>query len=245
MNLFRIAALSACIAAGATPALAQDDPASPWSGEGALTAGVTTGNTETSDVGLALKLSHDGGDWIQSGEFAADYGETDSVETKNRMFAAGQIDRVFDERLSGYGRLTWERDEFSGFENRYFVGFGLAWKAINSDAMKWTVEGGPGYKVDEIRATLTTPAETEESFGARAGSKFEYKFNDAVSLSNNTEVVYSQTSTQISNIIALTANLWGNLSARVSLDVRHDTDPLPGFESTDTATKFSLVYKIG
>ncbi|MEZ6030112.1 MAG: DUF481 domain-containing protein [Hyphomonadaceae bacterium] len=167
MNLFRIAALSACIAAGATPALAQDDPASPWSGEGAFTAGVTTGNTETSDVGLALKLRHDGGDWIQSGEFAADYGETDSVETKNRMFAAGQIDRVFDERLSGYGRLTWERDEFSGFENRYFVGLGPAWKAIDSDAMKWTIEGGPGYKVDEIRATLTTPAETEESFSAR------------------------------------------------------------------------------
>ena len=30
----------------------------------------------------------------------------------------------------------------------------------------------------------------------------------------------------------------------VSFDVRHDTDPLPGFEPTDTTTKFSLVYKI-
>jgi putative salt-induced outer membrane protein len=36
----------------------------------------------------------------------------------------------------------------------------------------------------------------------------------------------------------------GNLSARVSSDVRHDTDPLPDFEATDTATKFWLVYKI-
>lgn len=146
--------------------------------------------------------------------------------------------------MEGYTRLTWERDEFSGFENRYFAGVGVAFQAIETDATQWTLEGGPGYKIDEIRETLTTPASTEESVGARAGSKFKHAFNDRVSLTNNTEVVYSQTSTQISNGIALDANLMGNLSARVSLDVRHDTDPLPNFEATDTATKFSLVYKI-
>lgn len=245
MNFIRKIALPLLIAAAGAPAFAQDAPPPEWTGEGALNAGVTTGNTETTDLGLGVKLRHDGGDWTQSGEFVADYGETESVETRNRLFAAGQVDRVFDSTLSGYGRLTWERDEFSGFENRYFAGVGLAWKAIDADAMKWTLEGGPGYKIDEVRATLTTPSETEESLGVRAGSKFDYKFNDAVSLSNNTEVVYSQTSTQIINVVALTANLWGNVSGRVSFDVRHDTDPLPGFESTDTATKFSLVYKLG
>lgn len=241
MRLYCIAGLSLVAAA---PAFAQDAPPPAWTGEGAFSAGVTTGNTDTTDLGLGIKLRHEGGEWIQSGEFIADYGETDSVETRNRLFAAGQVDRIFDPRLSGYGRLTWERDEFSGFDNRYFAGIGLAWQAIESDALKWTLEGGPGYKIDEVRATLTTPAETDESFGARAGSKLDYAFNESVSVSNNSEIVYSQTSTQISNILALTANLWGNVSARVSLDVRHDTDPLPGFEATDTSTKFSLVYKI-
>lgn len=244
MKIIRIATLSLLVAAAA-PAFAQDAPPLEWTGEGAFNAGVTTGNTETTDLGIGLKLKHQGDNWVQYGELAADYGETDNIETKNRIFAAGQVDRIFDDRLSGYGRLTWERDEFSGFDNRYFAGFGAAWKAINGDATKWTLEGGPGYKIDEVRATLTTAASTEESVGVRAGSKFEHKFNDAVSLSNNTEVVYSEASTQVSNIVALTANLWGNLSARVSLDVRHDTDPLPGFESTDTATRFSLVYKVG
>lgn len=244
MNMFRVFALPLLVLSAA-PALAQEAPPPAWTGEGAFNAGFTTGNTETTDIGLGLKLRHDGGDWVQSGEFAADYGETDNVESRNRLFAAGQVDRIFDPQLSAYGRLTWERDEFSGFENRYFAGLGLAWKAVDTDAMKWTIEGGPGFKVDEVRETLTTPAETEESFGVRAGSKFDYKFNDAVSLGNSTEIVYAQTSTQITNVIALTANLWGNLSARVSLDIRHDTDPLPDFEATDTATKFSLVYKIG
>jgi len=242
MKLIHVAALSLLLAA---PAFAQDAPPPEWSGEGAFNAGVTSGNTETTDLGVGLKLKHQGDNWIQYGELAADYGETDSVETKNRIFAAGQVDRIFDDRFSGYGRLTWERDEFSGFDNRYFLGFGAAWKAFDSDITKWTIEGGPGYKIDEIRETLTTPASTEESIGVRAGSKFEHRFNDAVTLSNNTEIVYSDASTQVGNILALTANVWGNLSARVSLDVRHDTDPLPGFEATDTATRFSLVYKVG
>jgi len=242
MKLIHVAALSLLLAA---PAFAQDAPPPEWSGEGAFNAGVTSGNTETTDLGVGLKLKHQGDNWIQYGELAADYGETDSVETKNRIFAAGQVDRIFDDRFSGYGRLTWERDEFSGFDNRYFLGFGAAWKAFDSDITKWTIEGGPGYKIDEIRETLTTPASTEESIGVRAGSKFEHRFNDAVTLSNSTEIVYSDASTQVGNILALTANVWGNLSARVSLDVRHDTDPLPGFEATDTATRFSLVYKVG
>lgn len=243
MNFVRIAGISVLMTMAA-PAFAQDAPPPEWSGEGGLNAGVTSGNTETSDLGLGVKVKHQGGDWIEAGEFTADYGKTDGVETKNRLLAAGQVDRILDERVSGYGRLTWERDEFSGFENRYFAGLGLAFKVLDTDPTKWTVEGGPGYKVDEVRATLIDPASTEQSLGVRGGSRFSYQLNDAVAVSNDTEVVYSRTSTQISNVIALTANLWGNLNARISFDVRHDTDPLPGFESTDTSTKFSLVYKI-
>lgn len=215
-----------------------------WSGEGAFNAGFTTGNTETRDAGVRILAKHKGKLWTQTGEFTADYGQQDDIESKNRLAAAGQLDRIFNEQWNGYTRLTWERDEFSGFENRYFAGVGVAFQAVETEQTQWTLEGGPGYKIDEIRATLTTPASTEESVGARAGSKFKHAFNERVSVSNNTEVVYSDTSTQISNIAALDAGLMGNLSARVSLEVRYDTDPLPEFEKMDTATKFSLVYKI-
>ncbi len=238
-TLFRIVPFLAASLAAPSAFAQTVTPA--WTGEGALNAGVTTGNTETTDIGLALKLRHAGAQWAQSGEFSADYGETEDVESKNRLAAAGQVDRFFSERLSGYVRLTWEQDEFSGFEQRYFAGVGAAWKTIDTENTKWTIEGGPGYRVEEIRAT----GETEENLGARAGSRFSHAFNENVSVSNNTEAVYSDTSTQITNTVALTANLMGNLSARLSLDVRHDTDPPPGFEATDTATKASLVYKIG
>lgn len=247
MKLVRLASLAAIAAVPALPALAQTPAttqADKWTGEGAFNAGFTTGNTETRDAGVALKVKHVGGEWTQLGEFAFDYGDTNEIETKNRIFAAGQIDRSFGPQWSGYTRLTGESDQFSGFENRYFLGVGAAFKAVDTPTTKWTLEGGPGYKIDDLRATLTTPASTEESISGRAASRFSHDFNERVKFTDTTEVVTSDTSTQISNGAALTANIMGNLSARVSLDVRHDTDPLPGFEPTDTTTKFSLVYKI-
>lgn len=242
MKHVRLASLAALAAVPALPAMAQTEDK--WTGEGAFSAGFTTGNTETRDAGVAIKAKHVGGDWTQVGELAFDYGDTDEVETKNRFFAAGQIDRSFGDQWSGYTRLTGERDQFSGFEHRYFLGVGAAFKAVDTPATKWTLEGGPGYKVEDLRATPTTLASTEESISGRAASRFSHDFNERVKFTDTTEVVTSDTSTQVSNSAALTANIMGNLSARVSLDVRHDTNPLVGFEPTDTATKFSLVYKI-
>jgi putative salt-induced outer membrane protein len=66
-----------------------------------------------------------------------------------------------------------------------------------------------------------------------------------VTLTNNTDVLYAEESTQIGNVIALTASLSDTLSARVSLDVRHDTNPPLGFEDTDTTTKVAIVYGFG
>lgn len=57
----RLAAISLLICTSAS-AFAHDAPPPQWTGEGAFTAGVTTGNTETTDVGRGLKLRHEGGE---------------------------------------------------------------------------------------------------------------------------------------------------------------------------------------
>ncbi|WP_427789875.1 DUF481 domain-containing protein [Brevundimonas diminuta] len=237
----------ALIAAVASPALAQE---AVWTGEGSFGAGFTSGNTDTSDMGLGLKLSRKTGDWKVALEALADYGKTDGVETKNRMFLAGQADRDFGPRAYGFGRASHERDEFSGFESRTFLGAGAGYRVIVSERTNWAVEGGPGVKFDEVRQTtlpgpVVVPGETETSFSFIAGSRFSHAFNDSVKLTNDTNVLYAKTSTQLTNSLAVTAALTGALSARFSIDVRHDTDPPFGFDKTDTATRVSLVYGFG
>ena len=249
---FAASALAAFgVAAGAG---AQDADTSQWSGEGSLSAGVTTGNTDTTDIGLGLDIGRDIGLWAVGVQASVDYGETDGEETKNRIFLNGNLDRQLTDKLFSFGQISYEIDEFSGFDSRLFVGGGLGYEIFNSDQVQWSVRGGPGLKVDEIEAvldestspaTVLIPSETEESFGATASSTYAYQFNDNVSFTNDTNVLYADTSTQIGNITALTASLTNTLSARVSYEVRHDTDPVDGFESTDTISRVSLVYGFG
>lgn len=257
MNFSRISKLAAlAIAAGlvTTAALAEDEANKGWVGEGALSAGLSTGNTETTDFGLAIKADRDTGIWTFGGELAGDYSETDNTETRNRIFAALHLDRQLNDRLFGFGSVSHERDEFSGFESRTFVGGGLGYEIFQGDALKWSVRGGPGYKIDEVEAeldlttvpaTVLTPATTEESVSFVGESNWHYDFNDNVALSNETKVLYAQESTQFKNIIALTAQLNGSLSARVSFEARHDTNPPLGFEDTDTVSRVALVYGFG
>jgi len=239
----------------AVPAHAQDaDSNNGWSGEGSLSAGATTGNTETTDLGLGLDVARTANVWTVGLKASADYGETDGAETKNRIFLGTNLDRQINDKLFGFGQLSYERDEFSGFESRTFIGGGLGYEVFSSDATQWTVRGGPGLKIDEIEAVLDTTtvpatvvsqAMTEESFGATAESSFSHLFNDNVTFTNDTTILYAETSTQIGNIAALTASLTNTLSARVSFEVRHDTDPVMGFEDTDTISRVSLVYGFG
>ncbi|MFT4954405.1 MAG: putative salt-induced outer membrane protein [Brevundimonas sp.] len=231
----------------AGPAFAQD---ATWTGEGSFGAGVTTGNTDTSDFGLGLKLGRQAGPWTVSLEAVAEYAETDGAETKNRMFFAGQVDRDFTDRIYGFGRASYEQDEFSGFENRAFVGVGVGYRILLGEQTTWAVEAAPGVKLDEVRETVLpgpviTPAYSDTSFSVIGASRLAHDFNDNVKLTNDTTVTYAETSTQIENRLAVTAALGAALSARFSVDVRHDTDPPFGFEDTDTATRVSLVYAFG
>lgn len=249
MMIRSTATLALCLSGSALVASAQDG----WSGEGSFSAGYTTGNTETTDLGLAVKLDREAGLWTYSAEAAADYGETDEIETKNRWFLAGEVDRQLGDRLFGFARTSYERDEFSGFDSRFFIGGGLGYEVLNGNATSWSVQGGPGLKIDEVKETtvtvngapVTTPASTEQSFSLVGSSEFSHQFNDAVRFSNDTDVIYAEESTQIGNVSALTASLTNTLSARFSFEVRHDTNPPPGFEATDTVTRASVVYTFG
>lgn len=225
-------------------AMAQEE-ATGWTGEGSLSAGVTTGNTETTDLGLAFDVNRDYGVWAVGARASADYGETDGTETKNRFFLGGNVDRQINDKLFGFGQVSYEQDEFSGFESRSYIGGGLGYEIFSGDALNWTVRAGPGLKIDEVLDPVTGDVNTEESVGASAQSNYAYQFNDNVGFTNDTTVLYAETSTQIGNITALTASLTDTLSARVSFEVRHDTDPVEGFEDTDTISRVSLVYAFG
>jgi putative salt-induced outer membrane protein len=159
-----------------TPAAAQDG----WSGEGSFSAGTTTGNTETTDLGLGVVLGKEAGVWTYGLEANADYGEIDGLESRNRVFLSGNIDRQIAVRLFGFASTSYENDQFSGYDSRIFVGGGLGYEILQGEVTSWSVRGGPGLKIDEVKRIVDTSvvpasiidAETQESFSITAASDF-------------------------------------------------------------------------
>lgn len=278
-----ILATAVCLAFSGAAAMAQTQAPPPsssfwsgWTGEGALGAGITTGNTENIDVGIGVKLAKEFDPWKVSLEGGYDFARQtvdintdaeDSVTTVNRWYLGGQAQRNFTDRLYGFGNIRYEEDDFSGFDSRLFVGVGAGYHVFKEKPLTWSLEVAPGYRrsviadvvepgvdavidpgppeviiVPAIPETIITPGFTANDFAIRGSSRFLYDFNDYVTFTNDTDVIWTNTSTQTINTAALTAKLSDKLSGRVSFEVRNDTNPPDGFVSTDTATRVSVVY---
>ena len=240
---------SFCLIAAAVSSTPLTTHAVEWDGEGTLSAGFSSGNSNTSDAGIGIKTQRDGIDWRTNINATLDYGETEGIESKNRTFVSLQSDRKFARDIwSAYGRTSFERNEVAGLQHRIFLGTGLGYRPLDGDIVEWSLEGSPGIKFErrlEDRDTETPYYDDTETFAMRAGSRFAYQLNEHVKFANDTNLIYSDQSTQIRNDLSLTAALVQNISARLSFDVRHDTEPPQNVEPTDTSTRISLVYGFG
>lgn len=242
-NLIMSAAVSACMI---STAYAQDGDGDGWTGEASLTGSKTTGNTETTDVGLGLKLKNENGLWRHKFKANADYGEASGENNKQRFALGYQVDRDINERLYVYGNADYYQDDFGAFKSGYFVGGGAGYKVILPEPINWNLEGGPGYRSQKSRLVLNNPTGLpsirENEFAVRGFSDFDWQINEQVSFYNDTEIIWSDSDTYIWNEVGLTANLIGNLAARASFRIDNHSDVPAGREKTDTITRFGVVY---
>jgi putative salt-induced outer membrane protein len=222
------------------------------SGDVSLAGTGKTGNTESTDISLGLKLRHETDRWRQLFGGNYDWGSADEEDTKNRLAATYELARLLTPRLYTFGRTAYEQDQFSGYEYRAVAGGGLGYDVLTHQARRWSLQGGPAYRIDEVEASydpdtgvLLAPAERQTSVALNLGSRFDALLNDAVTFNNTTDVTSSADTNTFLNSASLTAAIMGPLEARFSFDVLHDTSPPLGAEKTDTTTRAALVYTFG
>ena len=229
-------------------AQAEDGLLSGWSGESSLTGAVTTGNTETTDIGLGLKLQKESGVWRHKFNALADLGRANGLQNRRRFDLGYQIERDVNDRLYIYGNGDYYKDDFGAFQEGYFIGAGAGYKVVVPEPLSWNVEGGAGFRSQEtqdpVPPALLPLSVTDEEFALRGFSDLDYKLNENVSLYNDTEILWASSDTYIWNEFGLTAQLTGNLAARASFRVDHHTDVAPELENTDTVTRFGIVYTL-
>ena len=230
-----VAAISAEQAAAREARLADAGFLDNWSGSGELGASLATGNSDTKTFAAGLLLEKDGLTIRHKVNAAADVQKSNGITNQERYLAGYQLDWKFSGRAYAYGRLEYERNSQAGINRRFVESAGIGYTVIDSPSIKWDVEGGPA-----LRQTRFVDF-SESSFAVRAGSNFLWRLSDTTNFTNNT-AVFIEGSSSLTNTTALTAKLFGALSARVAFNIAWEEEPPLGLEKEDTLTRFTLVY---
>ena len=210
-----------------------------WVGEASLTANRTTGNTDTTNVGVGLKLDNVGEQWRHKFVTSADYGTVNSVRNRERFNLGYQMERDISDRIFGFGTADYYYDDFGAFTDGYFVGGGLGYTIYEGKPIGWSVTTGVGYRSQTSALDIIS-----NEFAVNAESDFDWKINEQVSAYNDSGVLWSDSDTYLWSEAGLTANLMGNLAALASFRIDHHSDVPFGTEKTDTITRFGIVYTI-
>lgn len=208
-----------------------------WSGQGEAGIGVTTGNTDQVSALVGLKLRKEGLNARHNFAAVVDYQETSGKLSRERYALNHGLNYLLGEGLYVSTLLGWERDKFAGFARRFTESVGIGYRAINRPGMTLDIDGGPA-----LRQTLYTSGRSENEFGARASLSYRWTMRDGITFSEDASVVTSDGSTTLFSNSAITAKFSDVISGKLSFNIQSETDPLPGRESTDTATRASIVY---
>lgn len=204
-----------------------------------LTGVATSGNTETVDLGIGGRFTIGQGRFNHTFGVAVEYGEAEDVRDRNRVLGIYDLNYDLTDRVYVFGLARGEYDEFaSRNEIDAFAGVGPGYRILNSPELAWRVQAGPG-----VRFTKNVDSGEENTdLAGILSSRFYYQVANDVFVTNDTDLLYSEVDTLISNEIALNTRIVGPLSGRVGLRTDYSTDPAEGQKSTDNRLSVGVVY---
>ena len=205
-------------------------------GSAALTASGTSGNTDTGTLAFAGRLTYGVGVYNNLFGFAGEYGEANGVKNEQRFFGTYEGSRAFTPRVYGYAVGRYQYDGFASNEHDAFLGVGAGYRIFNTEDVAWRVQAGPGVRYIEDQA-----GNDQTDIAGLATSRFYYGFNDVVSLTNDTDVLFSEEDYVLSNDFGVNYRINDTFSTRLSYRTDYESDPLPGFKNTDNTIGISLV----
>ncbi|PRY95050.1 putative salt-induced outer membrane protein [Hasllibacter halocynthiae] len=209
-----------------------------FAGSAALGFSTTSGNTETTDITGAGRITYGRGANAYTFGFGIEYGETDDEETKNEAFLVGEYSRQINGPLYAFGLGSYQYDEFGTFEDDLFIGAGLGYRILATPSQTWRVQAGPG-----ARYTETQLGDDETELAGLISSRYYQQLTPTLSLTNDTAALYSdEAQWTLRNDFGLNFAITDRASTRISYVTDYVSDPLPGAESTDNRLGVSLVY---
>lgn len=208
-----------------------------WSGSIEAGLSKTTGNSNETGTLLQVDTQREGLTTRHRINALLDRQKSDGTLTRNRSLANYQLNRKFSDTLSVYGLAGWERDRFAGYRDRFTQSLGVGFQVLQNDAMSLSLDAGPAF-----RQVTFIDGTSENAIAARGSLAYRWDILPTLVFRQDASAIMDNSNTFISNT-SLTTKLIGALSARLSYNVVHESDPLEDtLKKTDTAMRVSVVY---
>jgi putative salt-induced outer membrane protein len=232
----------AVLAAGLSLAQEAAPEEDPWAGSLGLSYLATTGNSETSNLGVDLAFKRKPEPWGWDLALGLVRAEDTGVTTAERYFARARAERALASRWTLFAGANGEKDQFAGFDLRAIAEAGVKYTALAGPAHELSFDGGATWTTED-----PTHGESYDYFGAVLGLAYTWNFSPTAALSER--LLYypnfdDSSDWRVTSETAIKAALTTRLALKVGYSIRFDNSPVPGFEDTDTATTLSLVVSL-
>lgn len=218
-----------------------------WHGKGQVGAFQSTGNSHDVGLSLALNLDRKGIDWQHKLTATIDYQRSNGRTSRERYLFAYEPRYSIKSDLFTFGLAQYERDTIQGFASRYSLSGGLGYNVISTPDLKLAAKVGPVFRRTEL-----VGGEAENHLGGLAGFDFDWKITPRLIFTQNANMV-AETAGSATLIVdsdnttlalnsGLEAKISDRLSTRLSYALSYDSNPPPQGVSTDSMTRFTMVY---
>jgi|GEM_PF-7040731 len=240
----------------ATMAHAADEKTSNWSGESELGYVWKSGNTQSETLNAKQRVVFDARPWTNTfiaeasntvnSEVNTVSGKKEKARIGERYLVSDQVDYFVAKHTYTFGRASWEKDRFNGFEYRASWVLGVGHDFFDTGTFKLKGELGAGEAVDVIEEDLgATPIVNKQRRRDTLGHFFEeltWKFSTNAELGQSLRTEYTNFNTYSRFDVYIKSMLIANVAMKAAYTLRYNTDVPKDSRHKDEEFTLSLSY---
>ena len=217
-----------------------------WKGQGEAGLIVASGNTDSENANVGLKFTKEGEIWTHELGFGLYRASADDIDTAESLYANYDIKRDLNERSFLFGSLSYLDDDFDGFTEQSSVAVGYGYRIYDTEPTGWNVGAGVGYRDTSQLMLLEDGTEIEGE--DVSGATFVLFSNYRHQLTSNTQFLsdfvaeIGSDNTYVESDTSLLVSMSEAFALKAGVLFRHNTDPAPEADDTDTISSLNLVY---
>ena len=215
----------------------EEEESSPLAGNVKLGYLATSGNTETKTMNFGAEATYTLERWIHAAKMSAIYAEDDGVTTAEAYEVSWRTDWTLTDKDSVFGRLSWRKDRFGGFNTQFSQTLGWGRKILTGPTHLLSGDLGAGARQSEDQLGVDN-----SEFIVTAGLDYKWAFTENSDFKQTFAFEVGEDNTFSESVSSLSTTIIGAFRLVASYTIRHNSDVPIGTEKRDTRTAISLEY---